>query len=94
MASELTPIDISHLPELAQLAEDVQRTRTPRLLRRGDEDVAVLTPTPPTRPRRRTARPVTEDDALFQLIGIGRSGIPGGISGKKHEALRGALRHL
>ncbi len=38
------------------------------------------------------ARPVTRDDALFRLIGIGRSGIPGGISAKKHAYLAGAYR--
>lgn len=32
------------------------------------------------------------DDALFDLVGIGDSGIEGGVSGRKHEAL-GKLRH-
>jgi len=31
-------------------------------------------------------------ELLFQLVGIGRSGIPGGVSGKKHEAIKRAKR--
>ena len=46
MAAELTPVDISSIPELAHLADEVQRTRQPRRLRRGDKDVAVLMPAP------------------------------------------------
>jgi hypothetical protein len=38
------------------------------------------------------AKPVTSEDALFRLIGIGKSGIPGGVSGKKHEYLARAYR--
>ncbi len=90
MARELEPIDISHTPELLRLAEDVQRTRRPRLLRRDTEDLVVVSPAP--QPRRPRGRVLTEDDPLFGLIGIGDSGIPGGISANKHEAL-GRLRH-
>ena len=46
MANELQPIDISAIPELARLADEVERTRQPRRLRRGDKDVAVLMPAP------------------------------------------------
>ena len=44
MARELQPIDISGMPEVAQLADEVERTKRPRVLRRGDKDVAVLMP--------------------------------------------------
>lgn len=44
MAHELTPIDVSTLPELARLADEVQRTRTPRVLRRDDQDLAIVMP--------------------------------------------------
>jgi hypothetical protein len=60
MASEFSPIDISAIPELARLADEVARTRRPRLLRRGDEAVAVLSPTP-VRPARRRAEPSIRD---------------------------------
>jgi hypothetical protein len=91
MASERTPLDISRMPELAHLADEVRRTQTPRVLRQGEDDVAVLMPVPAA-PRRRKTGVVRADDPLLGLIGIGRSGIPGGIAGTKHEAL-GRLHH-
>ena len=61
MAQELTPIDISTMPELARLAKEVRDTGTPRRLRHGNEDVAILSPTRPPR-RRRKGAPVTQAD--------------------------------
>ena len=49
MAAE-HPIDISSVPELIRLAEDVQQTRHPRVLRRANEDIAVLAPLPSPQP--------------------------------------------
>src|SRR5579864_4700885 len=40
----LTPIDISNLPDLLRLAEEVQTTKTPRILKRDTETVAMLMP--------------------------------------------------
>ena len=92
MALELTPIDISALPELVRLAEEVRTTGESRVLTRDDEVLAVLSPV--QRPQRKRANTglVTEDDPLLALIGIGHSGIPGGVSGKKHEYLARAYR--
>lgn len=92
MANESSPIDVSSLPELAHLVDEVRRGHRPRVLRRADEDVAILTPLPQAGRRRSSGRVLREDDGLFGLIGIGDSGIPGGVSGKKNEAL-GRLRH-
>jgi len=88
MTQELTPIDVSTIPELRKLVQDVQRTQRPQRLTVDSEDVAVLMPA--TKPRRRSpsrARPVTEDDPLFRLIGIGASTGPGDISENKHAYL-------
>jgi hypothetical protein len=46
-------LDIAALPEVVRLVEEVRRTGAPLLLRRGDEDLAVLSPAPPARPTRR-----------------------------------------
>jgi hypothetical protein len=54
MASELTPIDISQVPALARLVEEVEATGKPRRIRRGDRDVAIVMPA--TSSRRDTAR--------------------------------------
>lgn len=92
VAREPQPIDIADYPDLVRLVEEIQTSQTPRVLRRGDEDVALLTPVKPKRKRAPRARPVTEDDPLFRLIGTGETGVPGGISGKKHEDLAKAYR--
>ncbi len=44
MVRELIPIDVTDTPELLRLAEEVRRTGRPRVLRRADEDLAVLSP--------------------------------------------------
>ena len=91
MATEIQAVDIGELPELVRLAEEVRATRTPRLLRRDDEDVAIIMPCRTARPRARRKGVLTRDDPLFRSIGSGRSGIPGGISGRKYNAFKKAL---
>src|SRR5688572_28430443 len=44
MVRNLKPIDVSQLPDVLRIAEEVQRTRQPRLLRRDSEDVALVVP--------------------------------------------------
>lgn len=51
----------------------------------------------PALPRRRspsTARPVTRDDALYRLVGIGTSATPTNDAEHKHEAIEEAHRRL
>ena len=67
MAKELTPIDVTDTPDLLRLAEEVRRSDQPRLLRRENEDLAVLTPVaPPAKRRARKVKAYTEaDDEAF-----------------------------
>ena len=44
MSSNTAPVDISNIPELLDLVEEVEATKTPRELMRDDRVVAVLTP--------------------------------------------------
>ncbi len=92
MAKEPKRIDISSIPELLSLVQEVRRTNEPRILQEESEDLAILSPALPKKRTKTKAKPVTRDDALFRLIGIGKSGIPGGVSGKKHEYLARAYR--
>jgi hypothetical protein len=92
MAKEPKRIDISRIPELLSMAQEVRATNEPAVLQQESEDLALLSPIRPKKRSKTTAQPVTSDDALFRLIGIGKSGIPGGISGKKHEYLARAYR--
>ena len=45
MNRNLTPIDISNMPELARIVEEVAATKQPRELKRDNKIVAVLSPT-------------------------------------------------
>ena len=44
MSSNLTPLDISTMPELARIVEEVAATKQPRKLTRDNKIVAVLSP--------------------------------------------------
>ncbi len=46
--SQPTPIDITNIPELVRIAEEVEATKTPRKLMRDNEPVALITPVRPT----------------------------------------------
>ncbi len=93
MAKELMRTDVSDTPEVLRLAEEVQLTQVPRVLVRDAEELAVVMPVSPARRRSsRKGRPLTKDDPLFRSIGSASSGIPGGVSGKKHEYLARAYR--
>ena len=49
MSSHLTPLDISNMPDLVRLAEEVAITKKPRELKRDNQTVAVLTPVAPAK---------------------------------------------
>ncbi len=75
MAKHQEPIDISGVPELVRLAEEVSSSRVPRLLKRGNRTLAMLTPIElthhaPGHERRRDRR-TGPDDPLWSIIGIG-----------------------
>ena len=44
MNNTLTPIDISNMPDLARIVEEVAATQQPRELKRDNQTVAVLSP--------------------------------------------------
>jgi hypothetical protein len=94
MAKEKEPkrIDVSSIPELLSMAQEVRSTNESRIIQQESEDLALLSPVRQKKRSQTKAQPVTSDDALFRLIGIGKSGIPGGVSGKKHEYLARAYR--
>jgi hypothetical protein len=91
MVQERITVDIANDPEPIRLTEEARVRRASLVFQIGSQDVVILTPTF-SESRRAGSKSVTEDDALFQLVGIGRSGVPGGVSGKKHEAIKRAKR--
>ncbi|MBI2942336.1 MAG: hypothetical protein HYY04_18055 [Chloroflexi bacterium] len=85
-------IDVRHRPELRAFADHIRKTKRVAILRDADEEIATVTPAQPTRRRRLPkGRPLTKDDPLFGLIGIGRSG-RSDISSNKHKYLAEADR--
>ena len=67
MSSNLTPIDISNMPELLDLVEEVEATKTPRALKRDDKVVAVLSPVV----QKKKAHQESTGDALLRLAKLG-----------------------
>jgi hypothetical protein len=59
MVKERKAVDISHLPELLRLAEKVQATNEPYVLRREGEEIAAVVPLKRTR---RKGKAKTEAD--------------------------------
>lgn len=55
MPEQLKPVDVTNAPELLHLAEEVHKTNTPRLLKRGDELLAKVVPVRASKHRTRTA---------------------------------------
>lgn len=91
MARERHPIDISNVPELLRIAEEVRSSGEPRLLKHGEQDLAVLTPVKPEsgvgRGRRRRGVAGAGPDSLLNIIGIGESAEPTDIGQHKDRYL-------
>jgi hypothetical protein len=69
MTREAVRVDVATCPDLLTLAEEVARTRTPRVIARGDEDLAVLSPAKPK--RRLKGKQITEEDIAASLAAAG-----------------------
>lgn len=80
MAKELKRIDISAVPELLSIAEEVRRTNEPRILKQDSEDVAIITPIKSAAKRGVKGKPTSADDPLWNIVGMARSKGPGDVS--------------
>jgi hypothetical protein len=76
MVKEGTRIDISQRPELVRLVEEAHARNASLVLRQESEDVAILRPLRRTRtPRGPRGKSFTKGDPIWNLCGIGRSGV-------------------
>jgi hypothetical protein len=57
MAKEPKRIDISRIPELLSMAQEVRSTNEPRILQQESEDLAILSPVVPKKRSKTTAQP-------------------------------------
>ncbi|MHB8574827.1 MAG: hypothetical protein ACYDCQ_05790 [Dehalococcoidia bacterium] len=88
MTSDYVEIDITNEPELARVADAVDRTRRPHVLKRGDETIAVVRPAPKRgRASRRRAKPFTMNDPLWEIMGIADDAGPSDVSANKDRYL-------
>lgn len=88
MSTEAQPIDVSDSREVLALVEEVHRSGVGRLLKRGDQVLALLIPVvsrQPARPRR--TGPSEEHDTLLDIIGIAASAAPTDIARDEQEYL-------
>lgn len=81
MSSELQTIDITNSAELLDLAEEVYQSGVGRLLKRGEQELAMLTPVTPRLEAPPASHPAEgEQDAILSIIGIGASTEPTDIA--------------
>lgn len=59
-----TPIDITNIPELLRIAEEVEATNKPRVLKRDNTPIAILTPVKKKQPTHVKSKAVKEALAL------------------------------
>jgi PHD/YefM family antitoxin component YafN of YafNO toxin-antitoxin module len=64
MNSHPTPLDISHLPDLVRIVEQVEATNKPLALTKDNKIVAVLTPVEPTSKQKKNQQAIEETLAL------------------------------
>jgi hypothetical protein len=88
MSTDAQSIDITESTELLALVEEVRRSGVGRLLKRGEQELALLTPVT----GRRKAHPPREvagdeHDTLLDIIGIGASSEPTDIAQREGEYL-------
>jgi hypothetical protein len=91
MALTVNAIDVTDLPDLRRIAEEVRDTGRPCLLRIGDEEVAIVTPIGEATERRR--RPTAEEEAASRASFGGWRGLVDGEQLKRDLAeARGSNR--
>jgi hypothetical protein len=74
MSRHLTPIDISNIPDLVRIVEEIKHTKEPRILKQDSEPVAMLMPMETTTQRHNTIdafdfKPLDEVKASFLEAG-------------------------
>jgi hypothetical protein len=66
MSNSIPPIDISNMPDLLDLVEEIEATKTPRELKRDDKVVAVVSPVV-----QKKVNQESTGDALLRLAKLG-----------------------
>ena len=67
--THLTPIDITNMPELVKIAEEVEATKTPRELKRENKTVAVIMPAKKAPARKKREKTKADYEAFKSAAG-------------------------
>jgi len=67
--SHPTPIDITNMPDLVKIAEEVEATKTPRELKRENKTVAVIMPAKKAPPRKKREKTKADYEAFKSAAG-------------------------
>jgi len=70
MSRYITPIEISNIPELVRIAEEVEATKTPRELKRDNKPIALITPIGQRKPQRKRGKTTFDPEAFKATAGI------------------------
>lgn len=93
MAKALKTVDITNVPELLRLAEEVRSTNEPRLLRRDSEDLVVVMPAKPVARPRRTRKPAkAAEEAFRSAFGAWSDLVDGAVLKEDLAVARGSNR--
>lgn len=66
-------MDVSRMPDVLALAEQVKRTKTPRILIKADGEELVRVMPAPAKPRRGRGKRTSASDPIWDVVGMGRS---------------------
>ncbi len=70
MAKGLKPIDITNTPDVYRLAEEVARSGIPRVLRKDNKDIAIISPAEPnSKSRRKRTKTKADFEAFLSSFG-------------------------
>jgi hypothetical protein len=86
MAQESAAIDISTMPDVLRLTEEVRQTQQPRLLRRNGEDVALLVPVL-AKPRRTARRRLSKRYPTIASLAGAAGSLPRPMSWKEVQEI-------
>lgn len=64
-----TPIDITNLPDLRKIAEEVEATNIPRVLKRENKTVAVIMPAPRATAEKKRGKTQADYEAFLSAAG-------------------------
>jgi hypothetical protein len=88
-------IDITTVPDLRQILEEIKRMRRSYILRAEGQDVGILMPTRSARKRRAKGKVFTKNDPLWGIVGMFKdNGGPTDISTHSDKYLAEAYTEL